>query len=194
MNRKSMSIKGIVEKGALTNNISGSYIIMKRLFDIAASTLCIIFISPLLVIILLGLICSSREPVFITFERLGFEGRVFKIYKFYSSGSTWIGRALNKTRLNGLPLIFNVLKGDMSIVGPRPWEVENLHKYNDWHNLVMSAKPGITGLWRVKGVNRNDFEEIARHDMKYIRERSFILDMNIILKSTLRFIAGIWRS
>jgi lipopolysaccharide/colanic/teichoic acid biosynthesis glycosyltransferase len=194
MKSKSLNITGIVEKGALANNTSGLYIITKRMFDIIMSMIGVILISPLLFIILVILICSSREPVFIALERLGFKGRVFKIYNFYSSGPTWINRTLNRTRLNGLPQIFNVLKGDMSIVGPQPGNAEKLYKYNDWHTLVMSAKPGTTGLWRIRGVNRTDFEEIARLDMKYIRERSFMLDMDIILKSISRLIVGKRRS
>jgi lipopolysaccharide/colanic/teichoic acid biosynthesis glycosyltransferase len=132
--------------------------------------------------------------VFIAHEMLGFKGRIFKIYNFYSSGSTWIDRILNRTRLKGLPQIFNVLKGDMSIVGPQPGNAENLYKYKDWHTLVMSAKPGITGLWRIRGADGTDFEEMARLDMKYIRERSLMLDMDIILKSVSRLFAGIRRS
>lgn len=194
MNNKSSDITRIVEKGSLTNNKSNLYLFTKRIFDITISMIGIIFFSPILIMILAALIFRSREPVFIAYEKLGFKGRVFKIYSFYSNDSTRLGRILIKTKLKKLPTIFNVLRGHMCIVGTKSGNIENIHKYNDWHALVMSAKPGITGLWRINPVDGTDFEEISRVDMKYVRERGFRLDMYIMLRSISVLIAGKRRS
>lgn len=97
---------------------------------------------------------------------------------------TWIGNIIRKTSIDELPQLFNVLKGDMSLVGPRPpipYEAEN---YKAWHlRRVLSAKPGITGLWQVEGRSRVTFDEMVRMDLRYIRDCSLGLDLKILLKT-----------
>ncbi len=96
---------------------------------------------------------------------------------------TRLGRILRKTSLDELPQLFNVLRGDMSIVGPRPpipYEVEN---YQLWHRKRLDMKPGITGLWQVSGRNRLPFDEMVRMDLYYIENWSLLLDIKIILQT-----------
>jgi lipopolysaccharide/colanic/teichoic acid biosynthesis glycosyltransferase len=97
---------------------------------------------------------------------------------------TWIGRIIRKTSLDELPQLFNVLKGDMSMVGPRPcipYEAEN---YEPWHlRRILAAKPGITGVWQVEGRSRVTFSEMVRMDLRYIRECSLVLDLKILMKT-----------
>ena len=104
---------------------------------------------------------------------------------------TPIGRFLRKTSLDELPQFMNVLRGDMSLVGPRPpipYEVEN---YRDWHRRrVIEVKPGITGLWQVEGRSRTTFDEMVRLDLRYIQHQSVWLDMKILAKTPLAVISG----
>lgn len=107
------------------------------------------------------------------------EGCMFKIKN--DPRVTKVGRIIRKTSIDELPQLFNVIKGDMSIVGPRPPIMTEIDEYETWYKLRMSVKPGITGLWQIKGRNDVGFEEMVRLDLKYIRERGFWYDMKIIL-------------
>lgn len=99
---------------------------------------------------------------------------------------TWVGRFLRKTSLDEIPQFFNVLLGSMSLVGPRPPIPYEVDMYKGWHlRRIMEAKPGITGLWQVYGRNRTNFDEMVRLDLTYVRDRSFWLDVKIILKTAL---------
>jgi lipopolysaccharide/colanic/teichoic acid biosynthesis glycosyltransferase len=104
---------------------------------------------------------------------------------------TPLGRFLRKTSLDELPQFINVLKGDMSLVGPRPpipYEFEN---YDTWHRRrVLEAKPGITGLWQVMGRSRTTFDEMVRLDLQYIRDQSFWLDLKILVKTPVAVLSG----
>ena len=99
---------------------------------------------------------------------------------------TWVGRIIRKTSIDELPQLFNVLKGDMSLVGPRPpvpYEAEN---YQSWHlRRVLDIKPGITGLWQVEGRSKVTFDEMVRMDLRYIRSCSLALDLRILAKTVL---------
>ena len=93
------------------------------------------------------------------------------------------GRVLRKTSLDELPQLFNVLRGDMSIVGPRPPIPYEVESYELWHRKRLDMKPGVTGLWQVSGRNRLSFDEMVRMDLYYIENWSLLLDVKIILRT-----------
>jgi lipopolysaccharide/colanic/teichoic acid biosynthesis glycosyltransferase len=104
---------------------------------------------------------------------------------------TAVGRLIRKTSLDELPQLFNVLKGDMSLVGPRPPIPDEAVSYQSWHlRRILSVKPGITGLWQVDGRSRVTFDDMVRMDLRYIRHSSLMLDLKIILKTVLVVIRG----
>ena len=113
------------------------------------------------------------------------------VYKpFTESQVTRVGRILRKTSLDELPQLWNILKGDMSLVGPRPnvpWEVE---AYKNWHRDRLNVLPGITGLAQVRGRSAIDFDTIARHDIEYVRRISLGLDLHIAIKTISSVISG----
>lgn len=200
-----------VEQRALFYNVSTNYLVAKRIFDIVASLTGIVLLSPLFVIIFIAIKLDSPGPIFFSQKRNGLNGKIFKMYKFRSmvpdaeqrlkelehknevSGHmfkmkddpriTRVGKFIRKTSIDELPQLFNVLKGDMSIVGPRPPIIKEVEKYDPWHCLRLSVKPGLTGLWQISGRNDIGFEEMIRLDLKYIRERNFWYDLKIILKT-----------
>jgi lipopolysaccharide/colanic/teichoic acid biosynthesis glycosyltransferase len=108
-------------------------------------------------------------------------------YKLKSDARvTWVGRVIRKTSIDELPQLFNVLKGDMSLVGPRPPIPYEAANYQPWHlRRVLAIKPGITGLWQIDGRSRVGFNEMVRMDLRYIRDCSFLFDLRILLKTVL---------
>jgi len=166
---------------------------------------------PLLLLIALLIRLDSPGPVLYRQTRVGLNGRRFRFYKFRSmvQGAdvlkadlsaqnrmngpvfkmekdprvTRVGRLLRKTSLDELPQLFNVLKGDMSLVGPRPNLPEEVAQYKGWQRRRLSMKPGITGLWQVSGRNLIDFNEWMKLDLEYIDSWSLGLDLKILLKT-----------
>jgi lipopolysaccharide/colanic/teichoic acid biosynthesis glycosyltransferase len=94
---------------------------------------------------------------------------------------TRIGKFLRKTSLDELPQLWNVLKGDMSLVGPRPDVLYSVEEYSSWHQQRLAAQPGISGLWQVRGRSEIDFDDMVRIDIEYIENQSFFLDLQILL-------------
>ena len=123
--------------------------------------------------------------------KIGGEGEDKSVYKPYTDSQvTRVGRILRKTSLDELPQLINVLKGDMSLIGPRPnvlWEVES---YKSWHMERLSVLPGITGLAQVNGRSAISFETIVRHDIEYARSQSLLLDLKILWKTFTSVAAG----
>ncbi len=201
----------VVEQRAMFGNVSLLYSFGKRIFDILVSLAALILLLPLFLVVIILVKIDSLGPVFFSQKRNGFKGEYFNMYKFRSmvadaedrfkaledknevSGNmfkikndpriTRVGKVLRKTSIDELPQLLNVLKGDMSIVGPRPPIGREVQKYDAWHNLRLSVKPGITGLWQISGRNDIGFEDMCRLDLKYIRERGFLYDLKIILKT-----------
>ena len=104
---------------------------------------------------------------------------------------TPLGRLLRRTSLDELPQLWNVLKGEMSLVGPRPCIHYELEQYTDWHKLrLIDAKPGMTGLWQVAARNRVEFDEMVKLDLDYVNQRSFWLDIRILLRTPRAVISG----
>ncbi|MDD5039736.1 MAG: sugar transferase [Patescibacteria group bacterium] len=193
--------------------------ISKRIFDMVFATIFLIVISPLLLIVGLLVAVDSKGGVFVKLERVGERGKTFTLYKFRSMVQnahllkkdliqhnersdgplfkisndpriTRIGRFIRKTSLDELPQFFNVLKGEMSIVGPRPHEPEEVSRYERWHRTLLTIKPGLTGLAQISGRSDLKFEDEAKLDIYYIENWSMKLDLQISLKTPLVVISG----
>lgn len=183
----------------------------KRIFDLCLSTCGVIVLSPLFLILSILVGCTSRGGIIHISKRYGRSGRIFNMYKFRSMYRdaeerlkdlekhneidgpifkikkdpriTPIGRWLRRYSLDELPQLFNVIKGDMSLVGPRPFLVEHVESQDlqQWRRL--EVKPGITGLWQVKGRNDVSFQKLLRLDSWYIDNWSYWLDIVILLQT-----------
>jgi lipopolysaccharide/colanic/teichoic acid biosynthesis glycosyltransferase len=120
------------------------------------------------------------------------EGEKKKVYKMTNDPRiTRVGRFLRRTSLDELPQLFNVLTGEMSLVGPRPPLAYECQEYEIWHRRrVLEVKPGMTGLWQVKGRSRVRFDDMVRLDLQYVRTWSLWLDIQILLKTPLAVLLG----
>ena len=170
----------------------------KRFIDILVSGMGLVFISPLL-LILAGLVAIRLvRPVVFSQVRPGKQGKLFKLYKFRTmtdarddSGQllpddmrmTDFGRKLRKTSLDELPELFNILKGDMSLVGPRPFLVSDIVFYTDREMRRKSVLPGLTGLAQISGRNNLTWEEKFQYDFQYVDNISFGQDMRILYRT-----------
>ena len=186
--------------------------IIKRIIDIVGGT--VGSVITILVAIILGPIIKMESPGPILFKqkRVGKNGRFFEIYKFRSMGVdaearkkdlmnqnevdghmfkmtndprvTKVGKFIRATSIDELPQFFNVLKGDMSLVGTRPPTIDEFREYKSHHKKRLSMKPGITGMWQVSGrSNITDFEEVVRLDADYIDNYTLFLDFKILAKT-----------
>ncbi|MEM2929046.1 MAG: sugar transferase [Nitrososphaerota archaeon] len=174
---------------------------IKEVFDKIISFFLLIILSPLLLIISILIKLDSKGPVFFIQERVGKNGKIFKIIKFRTMfvGAeektkgiyideqnpyiTKIGKFLRRWSLDELPELINVLKGDMSLVGPRPTLKYQVEKYNDFQKKRLLFKPGITGWAQINGRNRISWEERIKLDIWYIEHWSLLLDLKILFKT-----------
>lgn len=169
---------------------------MKRVFDLGYALISIIFLSPLFIVLALMVRLILGKPVLFRQQRPGLHGRPFTIYKFRTMTEacdahgnllpdgerlTRFGRFLRGTSLDELPELFNVLKGDMSLVGPRPLLMQYLDRYTPEQARRHKVKPGLTGWSQVNGRNAISWEEKFRLDVWYVDNRSIWLDLKIIL-------------
>lgn len=172
---------------------------MKRVFDGAAALTAVVVLSPVLLAIGMLVAFSSGFPIFFVQERVGFLGSPFRIVKFRTmvadaeqrTRGQWItadspyvtplGRFLRRTSLDELPELFNVLRGDMSLVGPRPTLLEQVVRYDDFQRRRLEARPGITGWAQVNGRNSISWTERIKLDVWYIDHWSPWLDLRIML-------------
>lgn len=183
---------------------------LKRCFDIICSLIGLIFLSPIFLIIAIGIKIDSKGPVFFKQERRTINGEIFKIYKFRSmcinaekQGTglfnfandprvTKIGRFLRDTSLDELPQLLNVLKGELSLVGPRPcvvYELGDFDTLNKKYKKRFKMKAGITGLAQVRGRNENSWEEKVKYDNQYIdlfQMRGILLDIQILFETIIK--------
>lgn len=168
----------------------------KRLFDFVAAVFCILAFAPLLLILAVLIRIKLGRPVLFRQRRPGKAGKLFVNYKYRSMSDereqdgnliaddqrlTDLGRFLRTTSLDELPELFNVFKGDMSLVGPRPLLTEYLPLYTPMQARRHEVRPGITGWAQVNGRNALSWEEKFRLDVWYVDNRSFLLDMKILL-------------
>lgn len=177
---------------------------MKRLFDVLASMIGLIILSPIILIAAVISVISQGFPIFFHHERLGRDGFPFTMVKFRTMDNghslsakhditrlTPWGRVLRRTSIDELPvLFFNVIKGDMSLVGPRPMPTKYLPRFNKSQIKRLNVKPGITGLAQVTGRNSLSWEERFELDVKYVKQNSLIGDLIIILKTLFTVIRG----
>lgn len=187
------------------------YVFFKRIIDILGGVMGLIILSPILIIIGVLIKLESKGPVIFSQKRIGLNGKEFKMYKFRSmvenaeeikeklkeknemSGPmfkikddpriTKIGKFIRKTSLDEVPQLINVLKGDMSLVGPRPSLPNEVKEFEPWMLKRLEVKPGLTCYWQVMGRNNIDFENWMKLDIKYVNERSFWLDIKLIFKT-----------
>lgn len=206
-----------LKNGAVTGNLmlnkeviehQHTYMFFKRIFDIILSLIGLIVVAIPSLVISLFIYACDRGPVFYTQERVGKDGKRFKIYKFRSmyvnadtlleklkeknevTGPmfkmkndprvTSVGRFLRKTSLDELPQLLNVLRGDMSLVGPRPPLPSEVEEYSEYDKQRLWVVPGCTGLWQATERNNVGFAEMVELDLKYIQHRSLFLDAKII--------------
>lgn len=180
------------------------YAKIKRLLDIMFSFIGIVVASPVLAIVALAVKLDSKGPVIFKQERLGKDGKVFLIYKFRSmcvgaekmgsgqysfkgdSRITHVGKIIRATSLDELPQFFNIIKGDMSFIGPRPtltyhpWKLE---EYTDFQRRRFEVRPGITGLAQVNGRKKIDWVDRIKYDVEYVDNMSLALDCKILFKT-----------
>lgn len=195
------------------------YKYLKRLFDIVVTSVGLIILTPFLVIIALLVKLTSPGPILYWYPVVGLEGRVFKSCKFRSMVNnadqlkkqllaynemtgpvfkikkdpriTNVGRFLRKFSLDEFPQLFLVLKGDLSLVGPRPPSYHEFLEFEDWHKGKLSIKPGVTCLWQVQGRNKiSQYEDWIQLDLDYINGWSLWKDLVILLKTIPAVVGG----
>jgi exopolysaccharide biosynthesis polyprenyl glycosylphosphotransferase len=195
-----------------SETMKGWAILVKRGLDILFSLISLILLSPIFLITAILIKIFSPGPIFFTHKRLGLNKRLFRLYKFRTMipGAdtmqaelehlneargpvfkikndpriTPMGRFLRKISIDELPQLFNVFKGDMSLVGPRPLPLRDYEGFSeDWHRRRFSVRPGITCLWQVNGRSNTPFEKWMEWDMQYIDQWSLYLDFKILLKT-----------
>ena len=188
------------------------YRVIKIILNLLCSFVGVIVLSPFFLIISLLIKVTSKGPVFFVHERVGLNGKKFKLIKFRTMVNnaeemiasfspeqkkeweenyklkddpriTKIGKFLRRTSLDELPQLINILKGDMSIVGPRPVVDEELNWYGDKKDKLLSVKPGLTGWWAVNGRSNVPYPERCDLELYYVDHISFALDVKIILKT-----------
>ena len=193
------------------------YSILKKIFDVSISFISLILLSPVFLILAILVKLDSKGPVFYAHKRKGKNRSDIKIYKFrtmYSNSDeifqsftteqkeeyyknfkldndprvTKLGGFLRKTSLDELPQLLNVLKGDLSLIGPRPIVEKEIFKYGEYADKFFSVIPGITGYWQANGRSYTSYDERIQMDMYYIDNRSFMMDIKIILKTVISVI------
>lgn len=190
---------------------SKAYLIAKRITDVLFSGIGLIILSPVFVIVAIAIKLDSKGPIFFKQDRVGKDEEIFSMYKFRSmvvnaeelkkalenqnemSGPmfkmkkdpriTRVGRFIRKTSIDELPQLVNVIKGDMSLVGPRPSLPKEVEQFEPWMKERLTVQPGITCFWQVMGRNSIPFEEWMKLDVKYVRERNYFLDIKLIFKT-----------
>ncbi len=176
---------------------------IKRMLDFILSLIAIIILSPVLIVVAILVRTKLGSPVIFKQKRPGKDEKIFTLYKFRTMTDerdeegnllpddirlTKFGKLLRSTSLDELPELFNILKGDMAIVGPRPLLVEYLSYYEEQERHRHDVRPGLTGWAQINGRNASSWEERFDRDLQYIENQSFIFDIEIIFKTILKVI------
>ena len=171
---------------------------VKRFLDIIISLTALIVLSPVLLIVAILVRIKLGSPVIFKQDRPGKDGKIFKLYKFRSMSDkkdengkllpdaerlTKFGKILRATSLDELPELVNILKGEMSLIGPRPLAVSYLPYYNEKEKHRHDVRPGLTGLAQINGRNALNWEERFSYDIEYVENISFINDLKILFKT-----------
>ena len=187
------------------------YNTLKRFIDVIGSLFGLILLSPIIILVGILIKLESKGPIIFSQKRVGLNGKKFNMYKLRSMVSnaeelkeklsdknemsgpmfkmkddpriTKVGKFIRKTSIDELPQLVNVLKGDMSLVGPRPSLPKEVKEFEPWMLKRLDVKPGITCYWQVMGRSSIGFEEWMKLDIKYVDERSFWLDIKLIFKT-----------
>lgn len=188
------------------------YLFLKRTMDILGSGIGLILLSPIFILVALAIkVEDPKGKIFFAQERCGKNHKIFKMYKFRSMVSnaeelldelmyenemdgpvfkikedpriTRIGKFIRKTSVDELPQLYNILMGDMSIVGPRPAIPHEVAEYNDYQKQRLLVKPGLTCIWQVSGRNSIGFDEWVDMDLEYIEKRNLWMDIKLIFKT-----------
>jgi lipopolysaccharide/colanic/teichoic acid biosynthesis glycosyltransferase len=190
----------------------------KRVIDVVASLLSLILLMPLLVAIVACVRLSGRGPILFKQKRIGRDGKLFWCYKFRTMAPdaesqlsrspeliaqfrenykiksdprvTRVGAILRRTSLDEVPQLWNVLRGDMSLIGPRPIVEPELHKYGVHAGRLLTVKPGLGGIWQVSGRSTTSYADRVAMDMRYIEIRSLALDLKLMILTALVVIRG----
>jgi len=164
----------------------------KLLFDYTVGAGLLLLLSPIMVLAAIAVKTASRGPVFVTREAVGAQGKRFRQIKFRtdprpaaSRRALTLSRRLQQSGLDELPQLFNVLKGEMSLVGPRPEVPEIVADYDVWQRKRLTVKPGITGLWQLYGNKAEPLHHNLEHDFYYIMNQSLLLDVSILVRTVL---------
>lgn len=215
LNREKQIKKGVTdnqEKQALT------YHEIKRGIDVIVALLAIVLFAPVFLVTALAIYIEDGAPVFFIQERNGLHGKIFRMYKFRSMCRdaakihqsllaqneldgpafkmkddprlTRVGKFIRKTSIDELPQLLNILKGEMSIVGPRPLPTYETAELNEYQRQRMNVKPGLTCYWQCSGRNDIPFGEWMEMDMKYIEDESIFTDARIMVKTVASVITG----
>lgn len=189
------------------------YEICKRGIDIIGAGSGLLLLSPVIAIVACAVKFTSKGPIFFSQKRVGKNGQLFDMYKFRSmvvnaeelkeklahqnemSGPmfkmkddprvTKVGKFIRKTSLDEIPQLWNVLKGDMSLVGPRPSLPKEVKQFEKWMYKRLTVKPGLTCYWQVSGRNNIDFEDWMKLDISYVENRNLFIDIKLIFKTIL---------
>ena len=187
------------------------YHICKRIMDVVCSAAALAVLSPIFLAVAVAIKLEDKGPVIFTQNRTGKDGRVFRMYKFRSMyvdaekrrsellarneadgplfkiaddpRVTKVGRFIRRTSIDELPQLVNILKGEMSIVGPRPLVTYEQNQCTEYQAQRLLVKPGLTCIWQVSGRSDTSFEELIEMDLEYIRNQSLWLDIKLILKT-----------
>lgn len=177
---------------------------MKRIFDVAASALALIILSPVILVLMLVVRLKMGRPIFFRQMRAGKHGRMFEMIKFRTMASQYdsegnslseeertgkLGRFLRASSLDELPELWNILIGNMSVVGPRPLLIEYLPYYTETEARRHDVRPGLTGLAQVSGRNSLSWEDRLALDVQYVENQSLWLDMKIIIKTAFKVVS-----
>jgi exopolysaccharide biosynthesis polyprenyl glycosylphosphotransferase len=203
-----MDIDGILLGTVDSHKTMRVYEQVKRIFDLALSLITLVVFSPILAFIALAVRWDSNGPALFKQQRVGKNGRLFHIYKFRTmhidapkyhfspttpedQRITRLGRILRKTSLDELPQIFNVIKGDMSLVGPRPEMPFIVEMYGHRERMRLAVLPGITGLWQLSADRAYLIHENLQYDFYYVRNRGLFMDIAILLHTAMFAIKGV---
>jgi exopolysaccharide biosynthesis polyprenyl glycosylphosphotransferase len=204
-------IAGIPLIDVVESPLRGANLVLKRVLDVALAALGLALLSPLFALVALAIRLDSPGAILIAQPRVGRNGRTFPCFKFrsmyqdaekrhaelqarYGEGAlmfklksdprrTRVGRVIRKSSIDELPNLLNVLRGEMSLVGPRPALPSEVAGYEPWHHKRFDARPGITGLWQVSGRSHLSFDEMVIMDIYYIDNWSLALDLKILLRT-----------
>ena len=180
-----------------------AYQILKRVLDFVSALIAVLLLSPLILLVGLLLLLSNRGNPFFLQRRPGKNEKIFTIVKFKTMNDrvdatgkllpdeqrlTRMGRFVRKSSLDELPQLFNVIKGDMSLVGPRPLRVRYLPRYNAFQKRRHDVRPGITGWAQINGRNAISWDAKFQYDVWYVDHQSFFLDLKILLLTVLKVV------